>query len=160
MSVSAIRSAIVANLLAVADIGRVHAYQRYAVNLRDLAALYRSDAHQQLRGWYVTRLAMAETNNIQARTVEVIRWRIFGAMALADGDSSELIFDDLLEAVRDRFASDESLGGSVDQCSEPGGDGETGLQIDEQGPATFADVLCHTARCSLLTVRYLDRSTP
>ena len=160
MSTALIRAAIASTLASVTDIGRVHPFQRYAHNLRDLAALYRSDAHNQLRGWNISRVSTAETNNIQARTVEVIRWRILGVMALDDAGQSELAFDDLVESVRDAFAADETLGGTVAQCTDPDGDGESCIQVDDISPGKFADVLCHLARLSLLTVRYLDRSIP
>lgn len=160
MTVAAIRSAIVARLAAVPDIGVVHGYQRYAHNLKDLAALYRSAAHNQLRGWNITRISTAETGNVQGRTLEVIRWRILGVLALDDSAQSELTFDGLIEAVRNAFAQDETLSGTVAMCSDPEGHGETGIQVDDAGPGKFADVFAHIARLSLLTVRYLDRSIP
>lgn len=160
MTVAAIRQAIVTRLVSVTDIGRVHAYQRYAHALRDLAALYRSEPHAQLRGWNVSRVSTAEVGNIQARTVEIVRWRILGVMALDDAAGSELIFDGLIESVRNAFAQDETLGGTVAQCSDPAGDGESGIQVDDVGPGKFADAFAHIARLSLLTVRYLDRSIP
>ena len=160
MTLLAVRNAIVATLEAVPDIGRVHAFQRYTHNLRDLGALYLSGPHNQLRGWNVSRVATTEAGNRQAHTVEIVRWRILGVMALDDAAQSELTFDDLVEGVRNQFAQDETLGGAVDQCSDPDNqDGQTGIQVDEISPGKFADVLCHLARLSLLTVRYLDRST-
>lgn len=161
MSLALVRAAIVATLSAVPDIGRVHGYQRYAHNLTDLAALYRSDTHNQLRGWNVSRLSTSEAGNRQAHTVEIVRWQILGVMALDDAGESELVFDALVEAVRNQFAQSETLGGVVDQCSDPDNhDGQTGIQVDSISPGKFANVLCHLARLSLLTVRYLDRSTP
>lgn len=160
MSLATVRQAIVTRLSSVPDIGQVHAYPRYAHTLRDLALLYRSPSHGQLRGWSVARVATNEVGNVQARTVEICRWRILGVMALDDAGSSELAFDALIEAVRDAFARDETLAGTVAQCSDPEGAGESGIQVDDVGPGKFADVLAHIARLSLLTVRYLDRSQP
>jgi hypothetical protein len=74
--------------------------------------------------------------------------------------TSELTFDDLIESVRDAFAQDETLGGTVDQCSEPGNeDGESCIQLDDAGPVMFGGVLCHACRLGLTTVRYLERNT-
>ena len=159
MSVAAIRNAIVATLGTVPDIGVVHPYERYANDLAALKALYWSAAHNAVRGWYVRRPATSELGNIQARTVEVIRWRIVGVMSLSDADASELAFDGLIEGVRNAFAADETLGGAVDQCTAPGGGGgdESGIQLDDSGPVMFGGVLCHACRLGLLTVRYLDR---
>ncbi len=160
MTVASIRTAIATRLAAVPNIGRVHAYQRYAHNLRDLASLYHSAEHNQLRGWNISRVSTAELGNVQGRTVEIIRWRILGVLALEDSAQSELTFDGLIEAVRNTFSQDETLGGTVAMCSDPEGKGESGIQLDEASPGKFADVFCHIARLSLLTVRYLDRSLP
>ena len=156
MSVIAIRTAIVAAISSVADIGRVHAYERYASNMDQLKALYLSADHQQLRGWFVRRVATPETGRTGNATIETIGWQIRGFMALNDGAETELAFDDLIERLRDRFRTDDTLGGTVDMCSEPGSpDGPVGLQLIDSGPAMFAGVLCHLARCALTTTRYL-----
>ena len=161
MSIAQVRTAIVAALNSVPDIGIVHAYERYANDLAALKQLYWSPAHNAVRGWYVRRPATSEIGNIQAHAVEVVRWRIVGVMALNDAASSELAFDDLIEAVRNRFAQDETLGGTVDQCTSP--DNEAGsescIQLDDSGPVFFGGVLCHACRLGLVTVRYLDRQT-
>lgn len=160
MSIATVRSAIVTRLSSVADIGVVHAYERYANDLARMKALYWSASHNAVRGWYVRRPATAETGNVQGRTVEQIRWRIVGLMALDDAAASEQTFDELIEAVRDAFAADETLGGTVDQCTNPDGEGESCIQLDDSGPVMFGGVLCHACRLSLTSVRYLDRSIP
>lgn len=159
MNVATIRTAIVATLSAVPDIGVVHAYERYASNLDQLKALYWSAPHNAVRGWYVRRPATSDTGLIHEGSVELIRWRIVGVMSLADAAQSELAFDGLIEAIRAAFRADETLGGVVDQCSVPqpgGGTGEAGIQLDDCGPAMFAGVLCHVARLALPTIRYLE----
>ena len=55
MSVSDVRAAIVATMNSVADIGVVHAFERYSANLADLKKLYWSPDHGAVRGWYVRR---------------------------------------------------------------------------------------------------------
>lgn len=158
MSVADVRAAIVAKLNSVSGIGVVHSYERYASDLAKLKALYCPTGETTVRGWYVRRLATLETGNIQSNTVEQIRWRIQGVMALDDDAASELTFDAFIEAIRDAFSQDESLGGVVDQCSEPGNDnGESCIQLDDAGPVMFGGVLCHGARLRLTTVRYLER---
>jgi len=158
MTVAAVRTAIVAKLNAVSGIGVVHAYERYSKDNARLKQLYCVTPDAPLLGWFIRRPNTHETGNLQSNTVEVIRWRIQGMMALDDANQSELIFDNLIESVRDAFAQDESLGGVVDQCSEPGNDsGETCIQVDDAGPVMFAGVLCHAARLGLTTVRYLER---
>ncbi|MEO5626926.1 MAG: hypothetical protein ABIQ70_13035 [Dokdonella sp.] len=160
MSVAAARAAIAARLISVTDIGVVHAYERYASDLARLKQLYFSISHNQVRGWYVRRVQTSETGNILSNTVEHIRWRIVGLMALDDANASELVFDSLIEGVRNAFAADETLGGTVDQCAvpDPSGNSESCIQLDDAGPVMFGGVLCHAARLSLNTIRYLERS--
>jgi hypothetical protein len=83
-------------------------------------------------------------------------------MSLDDAAASELVFDDLIESIRDAFAADETLGGTVAQCAVPddgSGNGESGIQLDDTGPAMFAGVLCHVCRLGLNTIRYLERQS-
>lgn len=159
MSIAAIRTAIVARLNAVADIGRVHNRERYAAALDQLKQLYYSAPHGQVRGWFVRREATSERNQIHDSAVEHTRWRITGFMAFDDSAASDLIFDALIESVRDAFRADDTLGGAVDQLSVPeagGGSAETGIQLVDYGPAMFGGVLCHVARLELNTIRYLE----
>jgi hypothetical protein len=157
MSLADVRLAIVARLRSVPDIGIVHDRERNASDMNRLKALYLSPDHNQVRGWYVRRVATVESGNLLSRTVEQARWRIVGVMGFDDAASSELVFDALVDAVRNAFARDETLGGTVDQCSDPeNGDGPTGLQLDDAGPVMFGGVLCHACRLSLTTVRYLE----
>lgn len=60
MSVAAIRTAIVARLASVADIGVVHDRERYAADHAGLKALYWSPTLGQLRGWHVRRQQTTE----------------------------------------------------------------------------------------------------
>lgn len=157
MSVANVRTAIVARLVSVPDIGVVQAYERYAADLAKLKQLYWSAPHNAVRGWYVRRPVTTETSNDLGRSVEQIRWRIVGVMALDDANASELVFDGLIEQIRNAFAQDETLGGTVDQCTVPGADGESCIQLDDAGPVMFGGVLCHACRLGLSTIRYLER---
>jgi hypothetical protein len=151
-----IRSAIVARLASVPGIGVVHACERYSADLARLKALY--VWHGAIRGWFVRRAQVTESGNRLAHTVETTRWHLRGFMALDDAAQSELIFDGVIESVRNAFAQDETLDGTVAQCSEPGNeDGLSGIALDEAGPVMFGGVLCHACRLSLLTARYLER---
>lgn len=70
-------------------------------------------------------------------------------MSLDDETQSELAFDNLIEAARDAFREDETIGGAVETTTV---DGQAGLQLDDSGPSMFAGVLCHHARLSLATI--------
>lgn len=161
MSLRLIRLAIVDKLATVPDVGRVYAYERYAKDMRQLAALYHSDEHNDVRGGWVRRLSTTESGNVFERTVEQVRWRLFLLRSLNDELESELAFDDTIEAVRDAFRPDDALGELVDQCSVPSGgtsSAEAGIQVEDSGPAMFAGVLCHCARLTLNTIRYMENA--
>lgn len=151
---ASIRTAIVARLNTVPGIGRVHAYERYANQLGDLAALYAWDAgggQKQLRGWFVRRVGIRESHPSESLFREDIAWQIRGYMALSDAAESELAFDGLIDAIRAAFRTDDTLGGAVDTCwiNE-----EVGIQMEDAGPVLFANVLCHSARLILKTRRH------
>ncbi|URX63257.1 hypothetical protein KR767_04090 [Luteibacter anthropi] len=146
---TAIRSAIVAKIQSIPDVGVVHAYERYATAMDKLKSLYVAPGGDRLLGWFVRRQAIAESSaNGRARIVDTT-WRVQGVMALNDSDRSELLFDDLIEALRDAFRIDTTLGGL---CKAPIPAGEpAGLQLIDAGTVMFAGVLCHGARLALRT---------
>jgi hypothetical protein len=118
-----IGEAIAAELAAVQEIGQVHLYQRYAADLAKYLDLFRwaaPDGRSQIRGWVVTREAAREELGSAAssqaggfvpagvsRRVHV--FLLFGVMGLEDGAGSELAFQDLVEAVCDRFRDNRVL---------------------------------------------------
>lgn len=153
--VDPIRAEIVARLSAIPNIGVVHAYQRYAARTNQLAALYAYNG--QLRGWFVRRLSQIEKSHDANRNATYTRWLIRGYLAVEDSAASELMFDGLLDAMRAAFQTDwldSPFTGGVQFRDDEGK--QTGLSIDEQAPVLFADVLCHSAKCTLIT-RYFTR---
>lgn len=149
-----IRNAIVAKLNTVANIGRVHAYERYANQMADLSTLYAWDiggGQKQIRGWFVRRVGIRESKPSESLFREDISWQIRGYMALSDAAASELAFDDLIDAIRTAFRADDTLGGAVDTCWIHE---EAGIQMDDAGPVLFANLLCHSARLILKTRRH------
>lgn len=151
--VAAIRTAIAAKLAGIEDIGVVHEYERYAKNHAAMAELY-TWKPKQLRGWFIRRVTTGEASKHRGRGVEHITWDIRGFMALIDDDQSELVFDALIEGIRDAFRTDDDLGGQVDQTTLPS-NSESGIQLIDSGPAMFANILVHACRLRLNTVRYL-----
>ena len=146
-----IRAAIVAELNAIAAIGVVHDYERYAAREGDFRTLYLYDlgaGEKQIRGWYVRRLSTVETSAALGRFEETHQWLIRGFMAIDDASASEKTFDDLIEAIRARFRANESLGGLIASVVAPGG---KGVDLVESQPVLFGGVLCHSARLQLAT---------
>ena len=162
MSAAAIRSAIKALMLTVPDVGVVHEYERYTTDIAGIRTQYLYAPLGQLRGWNIRRATVKEFGRLHNRSVEASRWQIRGFMALNDAIASELQMDALIEGLRDAFRSDDTLGGTVAQCSVPGPNGSSGehaLQVEDFGPVMFAGVLCHGVRLGLNTYRYLT-ATP
>lgn len=143
------RLAIVALMESVPGIGVVHPEEPYARTQSAFQAAYMADVDgsgaQQLRGWYVHRVTTRETSPSVGRWVNVHTWRLQGFMALATPGSG-LEWDALVEAVREAFRQDLTLGG----ISQPL-DRTQGVQVVANTPVMFAGVLCHSAQLQLQT---------
>lgn len=153
------RDAIVEQLKTVPNIGVVHGYQRYAARLEKLAELYSTG--DQLRGWFVRRIEVVERTQDSLYFEIRKRWLIRGYLALQDEKATEQAFDDLLDAIRDAFQSKDwypELPEDNSLLDEDEGE-QYGLSIDAQEPVMFAGVLCHSARCSLITRQWRPRDT-
>jgi len=135
----------------------VHQYERYTKNASDLVAMYKSgsDGDARLHGWHVRRFATREELVAVGEWSIWHSWRIRGFMSLDDADESEKLFDTEIEAIRDSFREDETLGGLVLENIAPSG--EAGIQVLASQPVMFAGVLCHSAELGL-TTQHLERS--
>lgn len=143
-----IRTAIAAKISTVANVGKVHEYERFAKGEKDFRILYE---HQgQIRGWNIRRLSRGEKSPALNVSGITNKWRISGFMSLEDATGSELTFDGLTEAMIDAFRADETLGGLVFGTT-PDGQETVGIQVEDSGPVMFAGVLCHSARLILYT---------
>lgn len=146
MSLTVIRNAIVTKLAAVPNIGIVHAYERYTQEQAKFAALYKHEG--KILGWNVRRLSTREIEGATTFNREIHRWQIRGYSSLVDDTASELVFDNLVEAVRAAFRNDETIGGTVETTAA---DGLIGLQLDDSGPVMLGGILCHGVRLTLAT---------
>lgn len=146
----AIRAAIIAEMAAVPNIGRLHDYERYAQAAGDFREFYIAeiDGSQQLRGWYVRRLTTTETSAVMGSHEDSHEWLLRGFMALDDANASEKVFDGQIEAVRARFRDNPTLGGLIASVYSPKGEGP---KLVESLPVMFGGVLCHSARIQLTT---------
>lgn len=142
---AAIRAAIVNSLQAVAGIGSVHDRERFAAREKDLAALYLVGG--KLAGCHVRRVSVREVPYSTLYNTVHTRWRISLFASFLDAESSEILFDDLVDRIRAKFRNSD-LGGLVESI---GDEGEAGVQLDDSGPVMFSGVLCHGARLSLTT---------
>lgn len=141
-----IRAAIVAKLTAIADIGVVHDYERFAKGEKDFRDLYQ--VGDRILGWHVRRVRTAEKSPVLGRWYTSHDWEIRGFMGLDDAGQSEIVFDALVEAIREAFRLDGSLG--IDGLFTVDPD-SAGIQLADSGPVMFGGVLCHSARLTLRT---------
>ena len=140
------RDAIVAKMNSVANIGIVHSFERYAAREKDFRDHFMSGG--EIRGWVVRRIRTIEKAATIGRWDQTFIWEIRGYMSLDDDGQSELVFDELVEALRDAFRTDETLGGAVDTTIVPE---RAGLEVQGSGPVMFAGFLCHSVRLALTT---------
>lgn len=145
-SLETIRAAIRERMEAVAGIGTVQPYERYAKAESQFAALYMTGegADRQLLGWHIRRVATREFaySSLQNRIEHDFVLR--GWMALQDERQSEILMDGLVEKLRAEWRRDPSLDGIFDA---PVPDGQPwGLQLVESQPYMLGGVLCHGVR--------------
>ena len=138
--------------------GQVHDYERYLKDQSALAALYASTAQtgNRIYGWYLRRVRTVEQLVSTGRDYQDHHWRLRGFMGLDDADASEKKFDVQIEAIRDAFRADPTLGNICDtQFIEANGN-QAGPQLEESEPVLFCGVLCHGARLGLITRVYTN----
>jgi len=153
LDLAPVRAAIAAKVAAVANVGQVHAYERYAREASALLALYKSAAQggERLLGWYVRQGGFQEVFVDTGRWVRDVDWEIVGYMGLDDADATEKKMAVLVDAIADAFRDDDDLGGAVASCIIDNRGDQAGIQLREFGPVLFAGVLCHRARLGVTT---------
>lgn len=157
-SVAQIRTALQLMVASVPEVGQVYDRERYVRDEGKFRALFiyqPTSGDPQVRGWWLRRVKTQEYSANNQRVINVHSWVIRGYMALNDVAGSELIFDDLVEQIRDRYRADPTLGGVCQLGPLQGADGSDGIQLDEIGPVSFCGVLCHSAALSLRTWSYI-----
>lgn len=158
MSQPIIRDALQALFLTVPNIGQVHNRERYIREENKFVSLYHytpAGGVKQVRGWWLRRTATMERTLGVGRNMEVHTWSVRGYMSLNDEDATEIEFDALIEAMRDKVREDPTLGGVCQQSPLNDGDNTDGLQLVDSSPVLFCGVLCHSALLQLRTWSYL-----
>jgi len=151
MSMADVREQIRVILAGVSGIGIIHDYRRWSGDWSRFLDLFK-DANGKLNGWMISREKTPETVMSQGgRNTRTHHFKIYGIYGLKDSDGSELIFQDLVEAVCTAFRSKDTLNGTVWSCTpaENAPEGVAGIQVDLVEPRMFGNVLCHYAELSL-----------
>lgn len=155
-TLAAIRAAIVATLSGIPAIGVVHAFERYAKSEGDFRDLYVSEIAGQklIRGWYVRRMGTREVSAMPGLSMRVTAWRLVGYHGLDDAGESELVAEELTEAICDAFRLDPTLGGVVaDLCdlTSSAEDKQQGVQVEDFAQVLLSQKYCHRVQLSLVT---------
>ena len=153
-----IRAAIKATLENIPGIGVVHGYERFSKDPKSFAGLYLNEG--KLLGWHIRRLNIREAEYSTMYNRIIINWRIRGFAGLVDVAESELVFDNLVDAIRSAFRRLPLL------CDLKGKDlakivnnGEAGVQVSSSEPVMFAGVLAHRVTLAL-TTEHLEEIEP
>lgn len=158
------RDALLDVLRAVPAVGVVHGHERYASNELAFRAAYlythanpTADAfgsQPHVRGWYVRRTATREVTEA-GRVLNEHTWLVRGYLTLNDALGSELIFDELVERMREAVRWNTALG--LPGLLGSSGQAQRGVQVQSAGPVLFAGLLCHSAALELVTRNWVQR---
>ena len=160
-TLSETRAAVVTLLSSVSEVGIVHRCERYASSDDVYKKLYQYKSsggtdgfadEPHIRGWTVRRTATREMNS-NGQILNEHTWTVRGYLSFKDSLESELIFDDLVECVRDafRFAKlgvPTGIGSGVFE--------QRGVQVVSAGPVFLGGALCHSAVLEFTTRNWFE----
>lgn len=140
MSESTVRTGVYTILNAVADVGKVYDYERWAKDWGTFINLFKTTigGKAQIRGWEIGRTSAPE----DATSVKAHKYSIKGYMGIDDSAASEKTFNAVIEAIVAAFRANKMLSGAAL--------GHDFIQVDLIEPRMFANVLCHYAELSLV----------
>jgi hypothetical protein len=144
MSYSDIRDKLKMVVSAVAGTGKVHDYQRLAGTDKEFIDLFTTN--KVVNGWQITRRAtpnnFKDSEELDGQLMEsVYDFRLEGFQGIDDAAASEKTFQDVVEAVADALARDETLQAGDYNIGAP--------QILDVSPRIFGHVLCHVAEIQI-----------
>lgn len=131
-----VRTKIKAVIESVPNMGIVHTYERWAADWVKFIALFKAPTGEIL-GWEISKGAAPGTylNTVEEEVSH--KYLIRGYMGLQDAAETELLFNEKIEAMRDAFRSDMTLGG-LNELPK-------GFDCRLIEPRSFGSVLCHYA---------------
>lgn len=147
-----IRAEILATMNGVANIGRVHDYERYATRIEDFKELFYDADTKLINGWWFDRLSTAELDGDTGEVRRIHTWQFYGFRGLQDGIGSAKDYQILIDAICDAFRDNPTLDGAIDDNKNMDlPRGPVGIQVDAVEPVMFFKILCHRAKLTLLT---------
>lgn len=113
MNYRALTQTIARVLSSVEGVGKVHEFRRFAVTPDDIKTLFVADG--SLNGWTVSRGSFSNEHIRTDQTHEKIHsFVIRGLFAHNDDTSSELVFNEIIDRIVDRFAPSSDLGEEIE----------------------------------------------
>jgi len=148
MSEVLIREQIKTILSAVADIGVVHDYERWASDWPAYLELFsiKTLAGTYINGWEIMRKKTPSRTGSSTHDLRTHTFLIRGIYGLKDSAASEITFQALIEAICSAFRSNYQLNSTADN-TEP-------VQVDLVENRVFGNVLCHYCELSLPADEY------
>lgn len=135
MAETVVRQQIFSILSAVPNIGRVYDYERWATDWISFINLFKDPASGRILGWEISRMAVQTTTIDNAEDEVQHRYLIRGYMGMKDADRTEILFNGLIEQVRNSFRRNFNLNGTCEQLSP--------LIVPIIELRIFGSVLCH-----------------
>lgn len=135
MSDMAIRTKIKEIIERVPDRGPVHLYGRWSADWPKFLAQFQDQASKRILGWEITRRsAPGQYLNTVEEQVDA-QYKIRGYMGLQDADQTELLFNTMIDLIREEFRKDMAMGGQ--------NLGPQGFNVETIDERSFGGVLCH-----------------
>ena len=135
MSLALIRTEYKTILEGIANIGKVHDYERWSVEWKKFLDQFKS-ADNKIKGWTITRESSPEEFKPGPGYDRSYNMVIRGYMGLDDTNASEKTFQDLIETVCNTLRPKTTLNGKILQVEKP-------LQVTTVEIREFGGVLCH-----------------
>jgi len=129
----------------IPDIGVVHDYERWASSWDQFISLFKSQAHNQIRGWEITRGPVSE--HLRGTYFRHHLFRIRGYMSLDDAQETDKTFQQLIEEVCNTFRN--AQGGASWFYGNGDAPENSPAQVEINEPRMFGSVLCHYAEILL-----------
>jgi hypothetical protein len=115
--------------------GFVHDYERWSTDWNKFIALFKDPASSKILGWEISRRNASGTYISNSEEEVSADYIIHGYMGVQDADRTDIKFNALIDALRDQFKADMTLGG-LNQ-------GPQGFNCGTIEPRSFGSVLCH-----------------
>lgn len=125
----------------ITDIGKVYDYERYSTDMATFINLFKVviSGVEQIRGWEISRFAVTEHKT--GAYFRHHKFRISGYMGLKDSTATDKTFQQLVDAVSDKFRN--SQGGSSWDYKDGDNPQNSPVQVPVIDVRTFGSVLCH-----------------